>query len=246
MNPTTEIMAIIGGTGFDRISGFRELERKKVETPYGNPSGSLILGQLGEREFLFLPRHGSEHGIPPHRINYRANIHALNQAGVKRVIALAAVGGIAGHMLPGDVVLPDQIVDYTWGREHTFFTGAEAGVNHIDFTWPYSPAWRQHLLAAATRAGIVLHPAGTYAVTQGPRLESAAEIDRLERDGAHIVGMTGMPEAALAKELGLEYAAIALVVNAAAGRSKESITMDVIRHNLAICSQKALEIIQHC
>ena len=249
MNPDTPSQgrtAIIGGTGFDQIAGFNELGRRLVETPFGNPSGELVHGQLGDRDFYFLPRHGAAHGVPPHRINYRANIHALKQAGVERVIALAAVGGINSHIQPGDLVLPDQIIDYTWGREHTFFTGGEAGVDHIDFTTPYATSWRLQLLASAERAGVDIHATGTYAVTQGPRLESAAEIDRLERDGADIVGMTGMPEAALARELDLDYAAIALVVNAAAGRSNEVITMDLIGRYLRVCSDKVLSILRHC
>ena len=238
--------AIIGGTGFDRLNDFLELERYAMTTPYGSPSDRLIRGRLGEREFVFLPRHGASHDLPPHGINYRANIHALKQFGVERVIAVAAVGGIAGDLRPGDLVVPHQVIDYTWGRAHTFYDGVSGGLDHVDFTHPYTPQWREHLLAAASRAGVVVHSGGVYAVTQGPRLETAAEIDRLERDGADIVGMTGMPEAALAREAGLDYAAIALVVNDAAGRGDGEITMEIIRDNLAICSGKALAIIRCC
>jgi 5'-methylthioadenosine phosphorylase/5'-methylthioinosine phosphorylase len=238
------MISIIGGTGFDQLDDFRETGRQRIDTPYGAPSDDLVQGFLGDTEFLFLPRHGVAHSIPPHRINYRANIHALKAAGAGGVVALAAVGGIAADMGPGELVLPDQVIDYTWGREHTFHDGAGDILNHVDFTEPYAASLRDHLIAAASRAGVDLHTTGTYAATQGPRLESAAEIDRLERDGADIVGMTGMPEAALAREAGLDYAALALVVNPAAGRSNGTITMELIRENLSLCSKKALDILR--
>ncbi len=241
-----DFVAIIGGTGFDRIDDFHERERLRVDTPWGDPSGDILRGSLGGRDFLFLPRHGESHDIPPHRVNYRANIDALRSIGARRIIALAAVGGIHALMRPGDLVIPDQVIDYTWGRQHTFFDGDGSAVEHIDFTHPYTPALREHLLGAAIRAGKTVHDGGTYAVTQGPRLETAAEIDRLERDGADIVGMTGMPEAALAREAGIDYAAVAIVVNPAAGRGEAPITLDDIRAVLARGSLDALEVLRHC
>ena len=238
------VTAVIGGTGFDSLDDLLIRERLSLATPYGDPSDTLLRGSLNGREYLFLPRHGSGHAIPPHRINYRANIHALKSAGVTRVIAIAAVGGIHPSMKPGDIVVPHQVLDYTWGRAHTFFDGDNGVVEHIDFTGPYEADTRERILRAADSAEVPCHDGGVYATTQGPRLESAAEIDRLERDGADIVGMTGMPEAALAREAGLAYAAIAIVVNAAAGRAEGEITMDIIRRNLVSGGQKVLKILR--
>ena len=238
--------AVIGGTGFDRLDDLHVIDRRAVETPYGKPSDELTVGRLHDREFLFLPRHGARHTIPPHRINYRANIHALKSEGAERIIAFAAVGGIDTAMQPGDVVIPDQVIDYTWGREHTYHDGEGESLDHVDFTHPYSPSLRSQIIRAAKRAGVAVHASGTYAVTQGPRLESAAEIDRLQRDGADIVGMTGMPEAALAREAGIEYAAIAIVVNPAAGRGEGPITMDQIRLHMELGALRGIAILQYC
>ena len=211
------MLAIIGGSSLDRLAALDDVRRVDVDTPYGAPSAPLMFGQLNHRDVIFLARHGENHSLPPHRINYRANLWALHAQKVKQVIAVATVGGIGANFLAGILAVPDQIIDYTWGRPSTFFNGEGDAVRHIDFTQPYDDALRMRLRRAAERVGEPLHAGGTYAATQGPRLETAAEIRRLARDGAHMVGMTGMPEAVLARELDLQYATLALVVNAAAG-----------------------------
>lgn len=212
------MLAIIGGSGFAQIPGL-ELERREVaRTPYGEPASALSFGRLGGASVVLLARHGYGHTIPPHQINYRANIWALHACGVTRVIGIATVGGIRKDLAPGALMVPDQIIDYTHGRAATFFTVKDRGIHHIDFTWPYTPAMRLACLEAAKRAGEPIVDGGVYAATQGPRLETAAEVNRLERDGADVVGMTGMPETVLAREIGLEYAALCIVVNHAAGR----------------------------
>jgi 5'-methylthioadenosine phosphorylase len=212
------MLGIIGGSGLSELDGMTVARRRAVRTPYGKPSGALAFGTLRGRQVVFLQRHGPGHAIPPHEINYRANIWALHAQKVRNAVAIAAVGGIRADLGPGALAVPDQIIDYTHGRASTFFTRGRRVVTHIDFTRPYCEAMRERLLEAARAAGEAVAPGGTYAATQGPRLETAAEISRLERDGAHVVGMTGMPEAALARELGLCYAALAIVVNSAAGR----------------------------
>jgi 5'-methylthioinosine phosphorylase len=226
-------LAIIGGSGFTRLEGLEITSREVVRTPFGEASAPLTRGTLQGRSVVFLPRHGPGHTIPPHKINYRANIWALAHAGVSRVVAMAAVGGITSVMAPGTIVIPDQIIDYTYGRDHTVFETDLTEVTHIDFTEPYCPELRANLIDAARHAGIEIVGAGTYAATQGPRLESAMEIVRLERDGCDLVGMTGMPEAALARELGLCYACCALVANWAAGKGQGPITMEEIERTLS-------------
>ncbi|MFO8151851.1 S-methyl-5'-thioinosine phosphorylase [Thioalkalivibrio sp.] len=225
-------LAIIGGTGLTRLKDLEISRREVMHTPYGEPSGPLTIGQYHGHEVLFLPRHGAHHTIPPHQVNYRANLWALKNAGVETVLAVAAVGGITQHMTPGRIAIPDQIIDYTWSRHHTFFEGdGDDGVTHVDMTYPYNEGLRQTLIAASRELGLGAMERGTYAATQGPRLETAAEIDRLERDGCDLVGMTGMPETALARELELRYACCAVVANRAAGRSEGLITMeDIARH----------------
>ncbi|HEY5720666.1 MAG TPA: S-methyl-5'-thioinosine phosphorylase [Gammaproteobacteria bacterium] len=225
-------LAIIGGTGLAALETLKLVRREVVQTPYGEPSGPLTYGLLHGASVVFLPRHGRAHTIPPHRVNYRANLWALQHIGVRHVLAVAAVGGIRADMAPGQLAVPDQIVDYTYGRDQTFFEGDLDQVTHIDFTHPYCGVLRQALIDAGDRAGVAPRHDGTYAATQGPRLETAAEIDRLERDGCHLVGMTGMPEAALARELGLCYAACAVVANWAAGRGPGLISMEQIDANL--------------
>ena len=225
-------LAIIGGTGLMELDGLEIERRESVDTPWGRPSATLSHGRLEGIAITFLARHGVPHSIPPHRVNYRANVWALHRAGARRIVAVAAVGGIRSDLDSGAIVVPDQIVDYTWGRAPTFFEDGLDHVVHVDFTSPYCERLRAGLLDAARRAGIDAADGGTYATTQGPRLESAAEIDRLERDGCDIVGMTGMPEAALARELGMSYAHCAVVSNRAAGRSAETLSMDMIRANL--------------
>ena len=212
------MLGIIGGSGLGEFANMRVTRRRAVRTPYGKPSSALVFGTLRGRKVVFLPRHGPGHTIPPHEVNYRANIWALHAQKVKNVVSVASVGGIRADLGPGTLAVPDQIIDYTHGRSSTFFTRGRGPVTHIDFTRPYCEAMRERLLKAARVAGEAVVAEGTYAATQGPRLETAAEIGRLERDGAHFVGMTGMPEAALAREIGLCYAAIAVVVNHAAGR----------------------------
>ena len=216
-----------------RRSASSAVDRQEVvRTPYGEPSAPLTFGRFDGCPVVFLPRHGPSHTIPPHRVNYRANLWAVKSAGVDRIVGMAAVGGITARMQPGQLAVPDQVIDYTWGREHTLFEVDLTTVTHVDFTEPYCQALRRDLLAAAERAGVNVLDGGTYAATQGPRLESAAEIARLERDGCDVVGMTGMPEASLARELGLCYASLALSVNWAAGKSDGPITMAEIDRNL--------------
>lgn len=219
-------IAIIGGTGLNQGFGV-SLTEHSLQTPYGEPSAPLGVFRTDSGEcFAFMPRHGSPHQIPPHKINYRANLWALNQAGISRVIAVNAVGGIHQQMGAGVLVVPEQLVDYTYGREHTFSDGsAGASLEHVDFTQPFSPGLRQALIEAAAALQMPLVDGGVYGVVQGPRLETAAEINRMESDGCDLVGMTAMPEAALARELGMDYASLCLVVNPAAGRSNQEITM---------------------
>ncbi|MBI5614795.1 MAG: S-methyl-5'-thioinosine phosphorylase [Gammaproteobacteria bacterium] len=224
--------ALIGGSGLDRLAELDVRRTSRPATAYGAPSAPIVEGLLDGQAVCFLPRHGSDHGLPPHRINYRANVMALRALGVTDVIAVAAVGGIATDAGPGTIVIPDQLVDYTWGREHTFYDGANGELDHVDFTAPYAADLRAALVAAARTLGIAIVPQGTYAATQGPRLETAAEIRRLARDGCTIVGMTGMPEAALAREAGMAYANCSLVVNRAAGLGVGPITAEEMRRNL--------------
>ena len=225
-------IAIIGGTGLTSLTGIEITETKEVDTPYGNPSCALNFGRSGDKEIIFLPRHGNPHVIPPHKINYRANISALRENGVENIIAVNAVGGITQEMRPGRIVIPEQIIDYTYGRKHTFFEDKPDEVTHIDFTNPYSTDLGKQLATASLMSGLDVHIGGIYAATQGPRLETAAEVKKLEKDGCDIVGMTGMPEAALARELDINYVCLSLVVNWAAGKSDEEITMAVIEKYL--------------
>lgn len=228
------MLAIIGGTGLARLAGLEDARREVVRTPYGDPSCALTFGALGGKRVVFLARHGYGHTIPPHEINYRANLWALAEVGVEAVVAVATVGGIRADCTPGALVVPNQIIDYTHGRIGTYFEGAEQAVMHIDFTEPYDARARERLLAGATRADVKVLDGAVYGCTQGPRLETAAEVRRVERDGCCIVGMTGMPEAALARELELRYAALCVVANYAAGKgtSKDAISLEQIRQVL--------------
>lgn len=216
-------LAVIGGTGMGQWPGLQIDKTEAVETPYGAPSAPLQLGRIHGVRALFLARHGEGHAIPPHCINYRANLWALKQAGVRSVIAIAAVGGIAKWLPPGQVAVPVDVIDYTWGRQHTYADGAGVPLVHIEFTEPYAERVRRELLHAALSQRIDIAEGGVMGVTQGPRLESAAEIQRLRRDGCDMVGMTGMPEAALARELALDYACLAVSVNWAAGLGQSGI-----------------------
>ena len=221
------MIAIIGGTGLTQLANLEITARQIVRTPYGEPSGPITLGHIGKCECAFLARHGYGHTLAPHEINYRANLWALHSRGVRRVLAVCTVGGIDARLKPGTIAVPEQIIDYTWGRKATFFEGGEKPVTHVDFTHPYDAGMRSLALAAAKEAGVAALDGGVYGATQGPRLETRAEIDRMERDGATMVGMTGMPEAVLARELELAYAVIAVVANSAAGRGESAERIDL-------------------
>ena len=224
------ITAIIGGSGLSELADFNVLKKHVVDTPYGQPSSVLISGELAGQRLIFLARHGNPHQIAPHNINYRANIWALKSLGAEQIIAVAAVGGITPNMTPARIVIPNQIIDYSYGREHTYFAEDLATVEHIDFSFPYDEALRLALIQCGTDLDV--YPTGTYGCTQGPRLETAAEITRLERDGCDLVGMTGMPEAALARELKIPYACCAVIANWAAGKTQAEISMADIMQNL--------------
>jgi len=240
-------LAIIGGSGLTKLPGLTITHRRVVRTPYGEPSGALTFGELAGHPVVFLARHGYGHTIPPHLVNYRANIWALASEQVTHVAAVASVGGIHPEMRPGMFAVPDQIIDYTHGREHTFAEYDGKPVTHLDFTWPYCEAMRQRLMQALQAAGEDYLDGGTYGCTQGPRLETKAEIDRMARDGADMVGMTGMPEAYLAREIGLCYATIAVSVNWAAGRgeSQEAITAEAIEANLKRAAERIRSVLVH-
>lgn len=225
-------LAIIGGSGLYRLDPSAPVETFPIPTPYAPDPVELMLERSTAGAVWFLPRHGRNHSIAPHQINYRANLWALQEAGVDTVIAMNAVGGITERMTAGTLVLPDQLIDYSWGREHTFFTGAHALDKHVDFTWPYDREVGAVLQQSAHMLDLPVEKGGVYACTQGPRLETAAEIRKLKQDGCDIVGMTGMPEAGLARELKMRYACIALVVNKAAGPGAETITHEAMTHNL--------------
>jgi 5'-methylthioinosine phosphorylase len=238
-------LAIIGGTGLTSLYNLEIIRREVVHTPYGEPSGALTYGKLCDNEVVFLARHGYGHTIPPHMVNYRANLWALQHAGIRRIISICAVGGIRSDIDPGSLVIPDQIIDYTWSRHHTFFEKDLAHVTHTDFTHPYCEDMRTALAAGAASAGIDITRGGTYGATQGPRLESAAEIDRMERDGCDMVGMSGMPEAALAKEIDLCYAACAVCANKAAGRSDGIIEISKIEATLEESMVRVRQLLEH-
>ena len=230
-------LAVIGGTGVYRIAELEDVESHLPETRYGFPSGPVRVGRIGGKRVAFLARHGEEHGVPPHKINYRANLVALQMVGATRVLALNTVGGITERFGPQALGCPDQLIDYTWGRISTLSEEPGTPVLHVDFGEPYTPALRAQILAAAQRSGVALVDGGCYGATQGPRLETVAEIARMRRDGCDLVGMTGMPEAGLARELGLQYACLAIVANWAAGCGDATeITMDEVLANVDAAS----------
>lgn len=233
--------AIIVGSGFQDFA--RVSEPRSAKTRFGAPSAPLRTMSFDEKQVLVLPRHGDDHTLPPHAINYRANIVALKEAGAQAIVALNTVGAVSDRCGPGGLAVPAQIIDYTWGRAHTIYDGNDDDFDHIDFTQPFSEPLRAALLSAADSAGIDCYDGGVYAATQGPRLETAAEVDRLERDGADFVGMTGMPEASLARELGVDYACLSLVVNLAAGRSDVPIHDDV-EANMAAARMRAMQVLK--
>jgi 5'-methylthioinosine phosphorylase len=239
-------VAVIGGSGLTNLKNLHITRREVIRTPYGEPSAPMVFGELSGQTILFLPRHGAGHTIPPHKVNYRANIWAIREAGVRNVIAVNAVGGISpDYVESGTLVLPDQIIDYTYGREHSFFGSEQKRVTHVDFTDPYCDLLRRLLAEAAGNAKLSVVARGTYGATQGPRFETAAEIRRLERDGADIVGMTGMPEAGLARELELCYASIAVVVNPAAGKVKGEISLKEIERYLEDGMSNVRKLLEH-
>lgn len=215
---TTPTIAIIGGTGLNSLPNFISQGHIDQTTPFGKPSSPIQYGTWNKVKLQFIARHGDGHTIPPHLINYRANISALKAAGATHVIAINAVGGISSDFAPGDICIPSDVIDYTYGREHTFCDG-KLPVEHIEFTPPYDASIYKALVASTNESNSIIKIGGVHGVTQGPRLESVAEIKRMERDGCDLVGMTGMPEAALAREAGLAYACIAVSVNWAAGKN---------------------------
>ncbi len=236
-------IGIIGGTGLTQLDGLIMDRQETVSTEWGNPSAPLLFGRFNGSDVVFLARHGNPHVIPPHKVNYRANIAALKAVGVDQVIAVTAVGGISQSAGPRVVLVPDQIIDYSYGREHTYFDGQKDDLTHIDFTWPYCQKLRQKLIVAATQIDVSIVTKATYAATQGPRLESAAEIRKLAHDGCDIVGMTGMPEASLAREAGLCYANLSVVVNWGAGLVNNEITLSDIERELATGMDKVKRIL---
>lgn len=237
-------LGIIGGTGLTQISELTITGQQELDTPFGKPSAAYVFGELNGQKLVFLARHGNPHRIPPHKINYRANIWGFKQLGVSDIVAVAAVGGITPAMGPAVIAIPDQIIDYSYGREHTFFADDLEQVTHIDFSQPYQEQLRQRLISAAQSAQLDVVTQGTYGCTQGPRLESAAEIKRMLQDGCDLVGMTGMPEAALAKELELAYANVSVVANWGAGIVDGEITMAEIEKNLHLGMARAIALLQ--
>lgn len=241
------MLAIIGGRGLTELANLKITHRQVMRTPYGEPSGAFLFGTLNHQEIIFLARHGYGYTIPPHLVNYRANLWALREQGVTEVISVATVGGIRADLTPGVMVLPDQIIDYTHGRDATFFEMRDTVYRNVDFTYPYSDSLRRRILHSAKLTGQPCLPSGVYAATQGPRLDSIAEINRYQRDGADMVGMTGMPETVLAKELDLDYATIAVVANYAAGRgdSAKGINMETVNAT-AIAAMERVRTILEC
>lgn len=219
------MLAFIGGTGLTRMDNLRIIHRHRITTRFGEPSAPVLEGALDGQNVLFLARHGDPHVLLPHQVNYRANLVALKEAGATAIVAVNAVGGITAQAPTGALVLPDQIIDYTWGRDMTLFDDPADPLVHVDFSWPFDSSLRNGLKEQLATSDLAWNDGGCYATTQGPRLETAAEVLRLERDGCDIVGMTGMPEAVLARELALPYAMLSLVVNPAAGKSSHEITM---------------------
>jgi len=241
-------LAIIGGTSLSQLDELSQIEQHTIDTPFGKPSSAVIQGQLHGKTILFLARHGEQHTIPPHKINYRANCWALQQLGADKIIAIAAVGGISPQLSPNTLAIPDQLIDYSYGREQSFFSDDFSPDKHLDFTHPYDETLRQQLLKAAQHHNINIIDGGTYATTQGPRLETAAEIKRLAQDGCTMVGMTGMPEAYLARELDIAYATCALSVNWAAGLCKNEISMaeinNIVSQGMGRIKQLLAQVIQ--
>ncbi len=237
-------LAVIGGTGVYKLAQLDDVETREVETRFGAPSGPVRIGTLLGQRVAFLARHGEGHSVPPHKVNYRANLAALKEVGAIRVLALNTVGGITDRFGPRVLACPDQLIDYTWGRISTICEEPDSEVLHVDFGEPYTPLLRRKLLAAARATGAEVVDGGCYGATQGPRLETRAEITRMRRDGCDLVGMTGMPEAGLARELGLDYACLAIVANWAAGCGDgEEITLAEVLANVDAASAGLPELV---
>ena len=238
----SDVYAVIGGSGLYALDeSFRSDPNKTSSTPYGDISSELLIGELNGCHTVFLPRHGTSHHIPPHKINYRANLWALHEMKVTHIIAVNAVGGI--DYGPHSLVLPDQIIDYTSDRSHTYYDGEGSELDHIDFSSPYSEPLRDKIIRSSRALGIDLYTSATYGCTNGPRLETSAEIQKMKRDGCNIIGMTGMPEAALARELDMEYASIAMVVNWCSGITDAVLDMDELRRILDLGMNSVIKLI---
>ena len=237
--------AVIGGTGLTRMPGVRLMREHSLMTDLGKASSAISECDCDGQSVLFLARHGDPHRIAPHRINYRANLLALQAAGATQILAINAVGGIDPDLKPGQLVLPDQIIDYTHTRESSFFDGEYRPLDHLDMSLPYHPALRDQIAMAVQACDEGLVKQAVYGATQGPRLETPAEITRMAQDGCTIVGMTGMPEAALAAELSLPYACLALVVNPAAGVQSEPISLAQMQAVIDERMQVVMQIIRH-
>lgn len=240
-------LAIIGGTGVYAFPGLENPTRREVSTRWGTPSSAIVTGEVNGRRVAFLARHGERHTISPHRINYRANVAALHEMGAQRVVGVNAVGGIREDMAPRALAIPDQLIDYTSGRAASFCDADGEPVLHVEFGEPYAARLRHELVTAARDAGIAVVDGGCYGATQGPRLETRAEIARMRRDGCDLVGMTGMPEAALARELDMEYACIVVVANWAAGCGPDPdapISLGEIHAHLAAASGQVSGIVR--
>jgi len=240
------MLAIIGGHGLTELENLEITHRQVMRTPYGEPSGAFLFGTLNQHEVIFLARHGYGHIIPPHLVNYRANLWALCEQGASKVVSIATVGGIRADLIPGSIVVPDQIIDYTHGRDATFYDTRDAVYTNANFTLPFCPKLREHILNSAKTVKQPCADGGVYAATQGPRLDSIAEINRYERDGADMVGMTAMPETALAMELNMKYAIIAVSVNYAAGRgdNKQGVNMEQVNAIAGASMQRVRNILE--
>ncbi len=233
------MIAVIGGTGFGALAGLKDATTEDIQTPYGE--AHIETGQFAGQQVVFIPRHGNPPRFPPHKINYRANVKALEMLGIDNIIAVTAVGSVDPVLAVGDFIVPDQIIDYTYGREQTYF---DREIGHVDFTYPYSTRIRAALIEAlGNNPDCHLYDTGTYGCTQGPRLESAAEIHRMYVDGCSIVGMTAMPEAALARELGIDYGGVSVVVNKGAGLDPEPLDLAVIEANLHQSMEKLANVL---
>jgi purine nucleoside phosphorylase len=223
-------LGLIGGTGLDHWGA--AVRSHEISSDYGQPSADLAEYHIEDLQLFFLPRHGNRHEIPPHAVNYQANIDAFRQSRVEGIIAVNAVGGISNSNQPGTLTVPDQLIDYTWGRAHTFSMTSADALLHAEFAGPFDGRLRSKLLKAAATAQIDVTDGGCIGVAQGPRLETTAEIRRFERDGCDLVGMTTMPEAALAREAGLDYASLCINANWAAGLEDEPVSMEAIEATL--------------